>query len=292
MRSAIPSEAIERGLLSLTWQHALMALGTFIGFFLLAKLAGGLTRRLLSKRSHVGRARFALSKLLSYFLVFVGVVAALGVLGLPFSSLVVALSALLIGIGFSLQHTARDMVAGMVLLAEQRIREGDFVTFGDTSGQVREIGLRSTCVLTRDGITLVVPNHLLVTDKLSNQSHPVERAQIHIMVPVALSANIDAVEEALFEVARAHSEVLANPPPGVKLTQILDTHLELTLSAWVKEPRDTLRIASELRFAVAREFARRRLPFPTPELRLRGLERSSTTASPHAASDDISVLEE
>ena len=271
MTPGIPSEAIERGLVSLTWRHGLMALGTFVGFLLIAKLAGGLMRRVLAKRSHVGRARFALSKLLTYSLVLVGLVAGLGMLGLPLSSLVVALGALLFGIGFSLQHTARDIVAGIVLLVEQRIREGDFVTFGDTQGTVQEIGLRTTCMRTRDGITLVVPNHLLVTKTLSNQSHPLERARIHVMVPVALTADVDAVEEALFEVARKHDEILADPAPIVRFASVLDTHLELRLIVWVDEPRATLRIGSELRFAIARTFARRQLPFPTPELRVHGM---------------------
>ncbi len=280
MKPEIPREALESGILqSLTWQRALLALGAFVGFYLVAKLAGFLLRRLLSKHPHVGGSRFALSKLLTYFIVFVGVVTALSVLGLPLSSVILTSSALLVGIGFSLQNTARDVISGIVLLLEQRVRKGDFVTFANISGTVQDIGLRSTCVLTRDGITLVVPNHLLVTTELSNQSHPLERARVHVLVPVGFAADIDAVEQALFDVAEGHAEVLADPAPIVRFEAAVFTHFELSLIVWVKDPIATRRIGSELRFAIARTFASRGLPFPTPMLELVGAANAPRSAS-------------
>ena len=271
MKPEIPYEAINSGILqSLTWQRGLIALGTAIGFFGLAKLAAVLLRRFLSKHPHVGGSRFALAKLLSYFIVVVGFITALGILGLPLTSVVWISSALLVGVGFSLQDPARDVVSGVILLIEQRIRKGDFVTFANISGTVQDIGLRSSCVLTRDGITLVVPNHLLVATELSNQSYPRERARVHVAVPIASHADVDAVEQTLYDVAADHEEVLDEPAPIVRFRGVLDTHFELSLIVWVKDPIATRRIASELRFAIARAFRHRRLPFHTPELHLVG----------------------
>jgi small-conductance mechanosensitive channel len=269
VKPEIPYEALEKGFFqSVTWQRGLLALATLVGFLLLAKLAGFLLRRLLGKYAHVGGSGHALSKLLTYFIVFIGVVTALSALGLPLSSVVLTSSALLIGIGFSLQHTTRDLVSGIVLLVEQRIRTGDFVTVADISGTVQDIGLRSTCVLTPDGETLVVPNQLLVTSELSNQSHPHRRARLNIEVPVAFDADADTVAEVLMDIAAGHAEVLRDPAPVVRFDAMAGTHFELTLIVWVTESVVVRRVASELRFAIARQFAQRGLPFPTPELRL------------------------
>jgi potassium efflux system protein len=268
MKPELPYEVPTEALRSLTWQRGLIALGAMVGFFLVAKLAGWLVRRSLAKRQAWGGPVFALSKLLTYFLVVVGVVTALGLLGLPLSSLVLTSSALLVGIGFSLQHVVRDFVGGLVLLIEQSIRKGDYVTFGTTKGKVQEIGLRSTHVHTRDGTELIVPNHLLITSEVSNHSHPIERARLDVELPVAFQEDIDLVEETLLSVAGDHPLVMSDPAPTVRLDAITESHFQFTLAVWVKEPAVTLRVGSELRFAIARAFARRGIQFPTPELRL------------------------
>jgi potassium-dependent mechanosensitive channel len=178
-------------------------------------------------------------------------------------------SALLIGLGFSLQHVAQDFVAGIVILVERSIRRNDFVTFGDTRGTVIEIGLRSTQLLTRDGTALFVPNHLLTSTQVSNHSNPHERARLHVRVPVSFHESVDHVRETLLSVADSQDHILSNPAPMVRFEDILDTHFHFTLIVWVKEPVTTMRVASTLRFAIAHAFAQRGIQFPTPELELR-----------------------
>ena len=197
-------QELERGVLrSFTWEKGATALGVLVGFVVVAKLIGYLLRRYLVRRGKAGGATFALSKLLTYLLVFAGALAALGFLGIPMGSMLLTSSALLVGLGFSLQHVAQDFVAGIVILVEQSIRRNDFVTFGDTRGTVVEIGLRSTQLLTRDGTTLMVPNHLLTSSEVSNHSSPHERARLHVNVPVGFRESVDHVRETLLGVAEA-----------------------------------------------------------------------------------------
>src|SRR5215510_13292380 len=150
-------EALQQSgaLKSLTWEKGLVAAAVFLVAFLIAKLAGHLVRRALGQRS--SGAAFALSKLLTYCLVFAGFLTALGVLGLPIASLLLTSTALLVAVGFSLQHIARDFVSGIVILMEGAIQKNDIVTFGETMGTVQEIGLRSTQAPTAMEPMLVVP---------------------------------------------------------------------------------------------------------------------------------------
>lgn len=262
---------LERGVLrSLTWQKGVTALAVLVGFVVVAKLIGYLLRRYLVRRGKAGGATFALSKLLTYFLVFAGALAALVLLGIPMGSMLLTSSALLVGLGFSLQHVAQDFVAGIVILVEQSIRKNDFITFGSTRGSVIEIGLRSTQLLTRDGTTLMVPNHLLTSGEVSNHSSPHERARLHVNVPVGFRESVDHVRETLLGVAEGQPDlILSEPPPMVRLEEILDSHFRFALIVWVKDPITTRRVASNLRFAIAHAFGQRGIPFPTPELELR-----------------------
>lgn len=272
MTPEIPCEALQSGALqAVTWQRALIALGVLIAFIGAAKVIGLLFRRALSRKADWGGPVFAVSKLLTYFLVFIGFVATLSYLGVPLSSLVLTSSAVLVGVGLSLQHVARDFVAGIILLVEQQIRKNDFVTFGNTNGIVQEIGLRSSHLITRDGMALVVPNHLLVTNDVVNHSHPLQRSRLDVFLPVAFNADINVVEETLLAVATTHPEVLSDPEPMVRLEAMTDLNFQFRLIAWVEDPVAQFRVASELRFAIARAFASRGIPFPTPELRLRGV---------------------
>jgi len=254
-----------RALESLTWEKALVAVSVLLTAFLLAKFGGLMVRRALGKR---GGAAFALSKLLTYCLGFAGFLIALGLVGIPVASLLLTSTALVVGLGFSLQHVARDFVSGIVILLEQAIRKNDFVTFGETMGTVQEIGLRSTQLLTREGTMLVVPNHLLTVNEVSNHSSPVKRAQLNIQLPVGFGENVDRIKEILIGVAGNHSQVLAQPPPQVTFEGIMDSHFQFALIVWVGEPSIARGVASELRFAIARAFAQRGIRFPTTTIEL------------------------
>jgi small-conductance mechanosensitive channel len=259
------TEALQR----VTWERALVAAGVLAGFLLVAKLSGWLIRRSLSQPSRWGGPVFALSKLLTYFLALTGFLVALNMLGVPLSSLLLPSSALLVGVGFSLQHIARDFIAGVIILVEQPIRKHDFVTFGDTAGTVREIGLRATHVHTLDGMDLVVPNHLLVSTEVTNHTHPHEHARLLVEVPVSLREDASRVRSLLSSVALGDPEVLPEPPPLVRLDAILSSHLVFTLVVWVSEPSKTRTVGSELRYAIARAFHEQDVQFPTPELACR-----------------------
>src|SRR5436190_15742747 len=261
MAQTVPIEELQKGVEAVTWQHAAMAAAVLVGAILIAKLAGQVIRWAFSKK--VRGPAFAFSKLLTYGLIFAGAVMALVLLGLPTSSLVLTSSALLVGVGFSLQHVVRDVVAGIVILVEQSIRKNDFVSFGVTTGTVQQIGLRATTLLTRDGTVLVVPNHLLITTEVVNHSHPFQRPRLRVDVPTDVAESADEAREAIWSVADDHPDVLADPPPVVHLEAIEPGAFRLLLIAWVTEPVTARRVASELRFAIARVFAARGIRFAT-----------------------------
>ena len=260
MAQQIPIEELEQGVQAVTWQHAVVSVLVLLGSVLIGKLAGYMVRASSSE----GRrgAAFALSKLLTYVLIFAGAVAALALLGLPLPSLLLTSGALLVGVGFSLQHVTRDFVASLVILVEQSIRKNDFVSFAGTSGTVREIGLRATRLLTPDGAVLVVPNHLLVSTEVANQSHPFKRSRLRIEVPVANWESVDEAGEAIASAGDHHPDILTDPAPVVRLEAIEPWGYRFLLVAWIADPVEDRRVASQLRFAISRAFAARGIQFP------------------------------
>lgn len=251
---------------SLTWEKGFVAAAVLLAAFFAAKLGAFLVRRALGKRG--SGAAFALSKLFKYCVAFAGFVLALVVLGLPVASLLLTSTALLVGLGFSLQHIGRDFISGIVILLERAIQKNDSVTFGQTMGTVQEIGLRSTQLLTRDGTMLIVPNHLLTVTEVYNHSSPHQRARLNVQVPVEFGEDVDLIKETLSSIAHSHKDVLAEPPPKVSFEEILDSHFRFALIVWVDGPVEAKGVASELRFAITHAFAKRGIQFPRATIEL------------------------
>ena len=141
------------------------------------------------------------------------------------------------------------------------------MSFGTTTGTVQQIGLRATTLLTRDGTVLVVPNHLLVTTEVVNHSHPFKRSRLRVDVPTDVGESVDEARDAISGVAADHPDVLAEPPPAVRLEAIEPGAFRLFLIVWVHDPVAARRIASELRFAISRVLRGARDPIRDEHLR-------------------------
>jgi potassium-dependent mechanosensitive channel len=231
---------------------------------LFANVVAFALRRLLRRRGATRGAQFAFSKMARYGIVLFGIIQAISALGFALSTLLAASAVLAVGIGFGLQNIAQNFISGVILLIEQPVCHGDFVKVGGTYGTVEDIGLRATHIVTRDAVTIIVPNSALITAEVINHSRPTTQLRIRINVGVAYETDPEVARRVLLDVAAASANVLAEPPPEVRLEDFGDSALSFALLCWIAEAREDLRVASELRFDVAKALARAgiRIPFP------------------------------
>ncbi len=235
----------------------------------------GLTRVLVHRGVH-DSARFAILKIVRYVIVFLGVMIAVTSIGLRLDALLAASAALLVGIGFGLQSIAQNFISGLILLIERPVGKGDFVQIGATAGAVIDIGMRATKVVTRDEVTIIVPNSELINGQVLNHSIPTTRKRISVEVGVAYGSDTAKVQEVLLEVARRDPGLLAEPVAEVRFESFGDSSLDFALLGWIADPGDDRRIASRLRFAIDAAFRAHRIeiPFPQRDLHVRsGLEK-------------------
>ena len=102
------------------------------------------------------------------------------------------------------------------MLIEQPVRKGDFVKVGNALGVIDDIGLRATHVITRDEVTIIVPNSSFITEPVINHSRPTTRLRVWIPVSVAYGSNTHRVSEVLRRVAAEEPSVLKDPPSEVR----------------------------------------------------------------------------
>ncbi len=209
----------------------------------------------------------AYSILLAWDINVTGLVASAGIIGLALS--------------FAAQDTLGHLFAGVAILADRPYHVGDYVVLDSGErGEVTHIGLRSTRLLTRDDVEIVVPNGVMGSTKIVNESGgPHEKFRIRIKVGVAYGTDIDKVIEILNSVARNHDEVCKTPEPRVRFRTFGESGLDFELLAWVEQPVLRGRVVHELNYKVYQEFNRAgvQIPFPQRDLYIKEMPQISSS---------------
>ncbi len=272
-------EALERVSFSLGKQplNLWMLLHGFVTVFLTVVSAlwvGGLIEsRLMGFGDMDGNLRLVAVRVSKAVLTVFALLVSLTLVGIDMTALSVFTGALGVGLGLGLQKIASNYVAGFIILLDRSIRIGNPIQVdATTSGAVTEITTRYTVLRNGSGAKFIVPNEVLVSNIVQNQTFSDTRVRVATPVGVAYGSDLDRVREILVGVARAHPRVLADPPPGVALLAFGESALELELGFWIDDPESgTGNIRSEVNFAIWRAFrdAGIEIPFPQREVRMR-----------------------
>jgi small-conductance mechanosensitive channel len=174
---------------------------------------------------------------------------ALESVGIKITLLLAGAGALLIGMGFGIQHIFNDIVSGFVLLIERNIKVDDIVEVEGIIGKVEDIGFRSTRVLILNNIEILLPNSKFVNENVINWSHSEKETRFFVEVGVAYGSDVRLVEESLYETAVNHPKILNHPKPFVIFKNYGDSSLDFELYFYTNESFSFLQIKSDLRFA-------------------------------------------
>ena len=206
-----------------------------------------------------------LSTLASNLVLGLAVIIALDNLGVRLSFLGGALGVLGIGFGIGLQTLAGNMIGLIVILLEKSIQVDDLIEVDGVLGTVVEIKARSTTIMSRDNIAIIIPNSHLIANKVINWSHRDRKTRMHLKVGVGMdAARLDHAVSLLKEIASAHPEVLRDPPPDVWFSEFGASSFNLEVIYWIEDGTRRHNVLSDLNFAIARRFAQEKIELPYP----------------------------
>ncbi|MBV8757964.1 MAG: mechanosensitive ion channel [Deltaproteobacteria bacterium] len=240
-----------------------------LAIVIIARIAASIVRRtverVLEARGLDKGLRHSVGKITHYVVITIGVFVALGTIGVDTSAIMAGGAVLLVGIGFGLQKLAENFISGLLLLIERPVRKGDFIDVAGVLGTVEDIGLRATHVLSRDGVTVIVPNSNLISGVVINRTVPTTHCRIWIKVGVAYGSNLELACKVLIDLALADAAIEREPKPEVRLQNFGDYSIELALVAWILEAKDDLVVSSRLRFAIEKAFREHAIEMPLPQ---------------------------
>jgi small-conductance mechanosensitive channel len=205
-------------------------------------------------------------------LLLLGVFFSLSAVGIDLTALSVLGGAVGVGLGFGLQKLAANYVSGFVILAERSLRIGDTVKVDTFEGRITDITTRYTVIRALNGRESIVPNEMLITQRVENLSLADTRVAASTTVQVAYGTDLDVLFPRLAAVVREVPRVLAEPGPGVALTDFGADGLMLTVGFWVDDPHSgTGGVRSDVNLAILRLFNLMGVEIPFPQRVWRGL---------------------
>ena len=212
--------------------------------------------------------RHSLFALLKYFIWVLAFSFVLQVFGISLNIFLAGSAALLVGVGFGLQHIFNDLISGLFLLFERSVKVGDVMEVDGIIGKVQSISLRASVLLTREGVNIIVPNHKFITENVTNWSHNDFLKRFSIEVRVPYGSDIDTIKNLLLECSFDHPDVLQleGRPTLAWLTDFGLHGQEWTLHFWSKNLWFIEGVRSDLRFSIAKALQAKGITIPLPQL--------------------------
>lgn len=213
---------------------------------------------------------YAITQISKYLLVTVFITLALIALKVNFKYFL-ALAPVLVGLGLGLQQVFNDLFSGFILLLEPSIRINDIVEVDGIVARVKEMGIRTSKVESREGIIIIIPNHKLVSEKLINWSSNHHVTRFSVETAVAYGSDVELVKKILIETAWKHQRIKTNPAPFVRFTDFGESSLNFELLFWSNYLFPIKDVQSDLRFMIYDEFSKNgiRIPFPQRDLHIK-----------------------
>ena len=159
-------------------------------------------------------------------------------LGIPLSGLAVLGGAIGVGLGFGMQQIVANFISGVILLTDRSIKPDDVIEVDETYGVVKSLGLRYASVITRDGKEHLIPNEMLVTDKVVNWSYSNKEVRVKRRLRVEYETDLRKAVALVEEGAMQTDRVLARPAPKCLVMEFGDEAIEIEVRFWINDPEN------------------------------------------------------
>ncbi|WP_295636165.1 mechanosensitive ion channel domain-containing protein [Novosphingobium sp.] len=227
---------------------ALTALVVIAALLFAARLGGRISRHLFTRATRLEPAQRLLGeKLVTIVVWVVAFFVGIDVLGISLTALTVFSGAFGLAIGFGLQKTLGNLIAGIILLMDGSIKPGDVIGINDgpnssggnrTIGQVKKIGIRAVSVTTRDEKEYLIPNEILMTSQVENWSYSSRDVRVKVAISVAYGTDLDLAERLMLEAAALCPRVLVSPKSSVWLVAFGDNAIQFEMQLWMNDPEE------------------------------------------------------
>ena len=234
--------------------------------FIVARWLGKLMDRWLTRKAMEPPVRMLLVRIVRLLVFGMALVVALDTAGVKMTALIAGVGVAGVGIGLAMQGILSNLVAGLTIIFTKPFRFGEYIEIAGVQGQVTSIELFTTTLLHADHSQVVIPNRKIIGEILHNYGHI---RQLNLNVGVGYGTNINTAATIVRDVLSRNPRVLKEPTPGVGITMLADSSINLAVSPWTAVA-DYGPAQAEIYQAIVEQFRANKIeiPFPQREVRM------------------------
>ncbi|PKR80815.1 mechanosensitive ion channel protein MscS [Brumimicrobium salinarum] len=251
--------------------NLLIAVVIFIIGMRLAKFFSKMVAKILEKRdSDKGLITF-MKGLVSGLIKVLTIVTVFSQLGIEMTSFIAILGAAGLAIGMAFSGTLSNLAGGVMILIFKPFKVGDYVQCQGESGTVKEIQIFHTVMTTPDNKTIIVPNGPLYNGNITNYSMQPTR-RVDFTFGFSYGEDFKLARDTVLQIVSAHDKVFKDPAPFVKLGNLGDSSVDLTVRVWCNK-EDYWDIFFDINEAVYQKFEEIEgisMPFPQMDVHVDG----------------------
>jgi small-conductance mechanosensitive channel len=223
----------------------LSAIVVVVLMIFIARFGSRLARRTFARLTRLDQGQQVLGeKIVSIAIWLIAFFVGIDLLGIDLTAFAVFSGAFGLAIGFGLQKTFGNLIAGIILLMDRSIKPGDVIAVSDgtthTVGQVKKIGLRAVSVTTRDKKEYLIPNENLMINQVENWSYSSREVRVRVPLIVSPGTDLDLAESVMLQAARAAERVLTQPAPAAWITEFTGIGVAYEIRIWINDPEEGL----------------------------------------------------
>ncbi len=207
-----------------------------------------------------------ITRVIKYSIIILGVLIAIAEAGIRITPLLMGLGVVGLALAFGVQEIVANLVSGIIIMVDRPIRPGDIVDVEGAEGKVVDVGLRASTVRNLDNVNHLIPNKLIILNKITNYSKYDPKIRLQIPIGVAYGSDIEKVRKVLLSIADKHPKVLKDPPPEVRLSEFGNSSIDVILFGWIDDPGQRVKIRDEINWQIDDQFGKNDIAIPFPQV--------------------------
>uniref|UniRef100_A9A9H8 MscS Mechanosensitive ion channel n=1 Tax=Methanococcus maripaludis (strain C6 / ATCC BAA-1332) TaxID=444158 RepID=A9A9H8_METM6 len=236
----------------------------FLGY-LAVKIVSGMLEKGAKKSKIPELVSEFVIKLFSAILYIFVILLAVGLFGVETGPIILGLSASLgLILGFGLQDTLTNLTSGLWIAVMRPLDKGETVQIGGMTGNVVEVGIMATKLLTPDNVVITLPNKLVWGSPITNYTR-MDLRRVDIAVGVSYGENLDNAVSKALELISGHPLVLKDPAPMAAITGLGSSSVDLQLRAWTKTS-DYWTVKGDLTKGIYEKYGKEGIEIPFPQM--------------------------
>ncbi len=196
-------------------------------------------------------------------IIFFALMYTLSIWGVDVTPILASAGIVGIVVGLALKDPLENLISGILMLTDPPFRVGDVVRIGDTMGEVKEIGLRNTKILTFDGDVVTIPNSSIIRMDVENYHMPSEKVRVRERIGVSYDTDPEHAKKVLMDILTSHPKILDDPAPQVLFLEFGDSALIMEIRFWVHMP-DKMSTIDEVNTTIWKRFKEEGIEIPFP----------------------------